>query len=199
MQPSQNTNHDVTVVLLAGGGSRRMQGRDKGLLPLHGKPLAGHVIEQITSQAENLLLSCNENCEQYTQFGYPVIADTLPGGLGPLAGILSGMEHSDTEYVLSVPCDTPYLPKELLSRMLQSLQQNGAAVCTVSDGQRLHPVFMLVSRRLKSDLKAYLLSGSRKVLDWYNKQRHCTADFSDQPNAFANINTPEQLQAEETS
>lgn len=199
MQPGQNTNRDITVILLAGGGSRRMQGQDKGLLPLRGKPLVVHVIEQLAPQSVKLLLSCNENCEKYTHFGYPVIADSLPGGLGPLAGLLSGMEHADTKYIMSVPCDTPYLPVDLVSRMLQSLQQSGAEVCTVSDGQRLHPVFMLVSRRLHTKLRNYLQSGGRKVLDWYNNQHHAIADFSDQPHAFANINTPEQLQAEENS
>jgi molybdenum cofactor guanylyltransferase len=199
MQPDQNTNYDVTVVLLAGGSSRRMHGRDKGLIPLHGKPLVSHVIEQLAPQAAKLLISCNENCAQYSHFGYPVIADTLSGGLGPLAGLLSGMEHADTQYILSAPCDTPYLPKDLLSRMLKNLQQSEADVCTVTDGQRLHPVFMLVSRQLHTDLKTYLQSGGRKVLDWYNNQHHSIADFSDQPNAFANINTPEQLQAEETN
>jgi molybdenum cofactor guanylyltransferase len=199
MQPNQNTNRDITVVLLAGGGSRRMHGRDKGLLPLHGKPLVSHVLEQLTPQTEKLLLSCNANCAQYSQFGYPVIPDTLPGGLGPLAGLLSGIEHTDSKYVLSVPCDTPYLPEDLVSRMLQSLQQSGAEVCTVTDGQRLHPVFMLVSCQLKTTLKTYLQSGGRKVVDWFNSQHHCVTDFSDQPHAFANINTPEQLRVEESS
>lgn len=199
MQSGQNTNHDITVVLLAGGASRRMHGRDKGLLPLRGKPLVGYIIEQLAPQTTKLILSCNENCDQYTHFGYPLVSDTLPGGLGPLAGLLSGMEHADTEYVLSVPCDTPYLPEDLLSRMLRSLQQSGAQVCTVTDGQRLHPVFMLVARQLHTELNTYLQSGGRKVLDWYNSQHHCVADFSDQAGAFANINTPEQLQAEETS
>jgi molybdenum cofactor guanylyltransferase len=176
-----------------------MQGQDKGLLPLRGKPMIVHVMEQLAPQATTLLLSCNDKCAHYTDFGYPVISDTLPGGLGPLAGILSGMEHASTKYVLSVPCDTPNLPDDLLSRMLESLQHSGAEVCTVTDGQRLHPVFMLIACTLQGDLKTYLQSGGRKVLDWYNRQNHTIADFSDQPHAFANINTPEQLQAEESA
>jgi molybdenum cofactor guanylyltransferase len=198
MQPHQNTNYDVTVVILAGGGSRRMQGQDKGMLLLRGKPLITHVIGQLAPQTEKLMLNCNDNCSAYQTFGYPLVSDSLAGGLGPLAGLLAAMEQSDTEYVLSVPCDTPYLPVDLLSRMCQSLQQSGAEVCSVSDGQRLHPVILLVSRHLANNLKDYLLSGGRRVQEWYERQSHCLADFSDQPTAFANINTPDELQAEDT-
>jgi molybdenum cofactor guanylyltransferase len=199
MPTSQNTNFDVTVVILAGGGSRRMQGRDKGLLPLQGKPLISHVIERIAPQTRKLVLNCNEHCANYARFGYPLLTDSLPGGLGPLAGLLSAMENSGSKYVLSVPCDTPYLPEDLVSRMFASLKQHCAEVCTVDDGQRLHPSILLVSCNLATDLKNYLITGGRKVHDWYERQHHCVADFSGQPGAFANINTPEQLRAEEDS
>ncbi len=199
MQLSQNTNYDITVVILAGGSSRRMHGRDKGMLSLHGKPLIGHVIERISTQTDKLVLSCNENCDNYKPFGYPIIADSLPGKLGPLAGLLSAIENNDSNFILCLPCDTPYLPRDLLARMYQSLRENKADICSVYDGKRLHPVILLVSRTLSDDLREYLSSGGRKARDWFERQHHCAADFSDQPNAFANINTMEQLQAEETS
>ncbi len=195
MQPSQNTNYDVTVVILAGGSSRRMQGHDKGLQLLHGIPLIAHVIERLKPQSRNLLLNCNDHCNEYRRFGYPLLQDTLPGKLGPLAGLLSAMEKGDSEYVLSVPCDTPYLPTDLVSRLFEKLQQSGTEVCTVNDGERLHPVIMLTSRKLAKGLRTYLEAGGRKVMDWYQQQSHSAVDYTDQPHAFANINTPEQLQA----
>lgn len=199
MQQGQNTNCDVTVVILAGGSSRRMHGKDKGLLPLHGKPLISHVIERIAPQTEHLYINCNNNRDRYSDFGYPLLSDTLPGGLGPLAGLLGAMESSDSDYILSIPCDTPYLPTDLLARMCNNLRQNKAEVCTVSDGERTHPVILLASRQLKNGLHEYIHSGGRKVLDWYKRQNHCITDFSDQPDAFANINTPEQLQMAEST
>ncbi len=168
------------------------------MLPLQGKPLVTHVIERLAPQTEHLLLNCNDNCSTYERFGYPLVSDSLPGRPGPLAGLLSAMQQSESDYVLSVPCDTPYLPTDLLSRMCQSLQQHGSEVCSVSDGQRLHPVILLASRQLSHHLADYLTSGGRRVQEWFEAQRHCIADFSDQPHSFANINTPEELQAEET-
>ncbi len=168
------------------------------MLPLQGKPLVTHVIERLAPQTEHLLLNCNDNCSTYERFGYPLGSDSLPGRPGPLAGLLSAMQQSESDYVLSVPCDTPYLPTDLLSRMCQSLQQHGSEVCSVSDGQRLHPVILLASRKLSHHLADYLASGGRRVQEWFEAQRHCIADFSDQPHSFANINTPEELQAEET-
>lgn len=198
MQPQQNTNCDVTVVILAGGGSRRMHGQDKGMLPLQGKPLIAHVIDRLAPQTARLLLNCNDNCSAYEDFGYPLVSDSLTGGLGPLAGLLSAMQQCETKYLLSVPCDSPYLPTDLVSRMWQSLQQSGSDACSINDGQRLHPVIMLVSRQLSSNLEGYLVSGGRKVQEWFERQSHCVADFSDQPHSFANINTPEELLAEES-
>lgn len=197
MQHSQNTNHAVTVVILAGGSSRRMQGHDKGLQLLHDKPLVAHVIDRLKPQCDNLLLNCNDHCDGYRGFGYPVLQDTLPGKLGPLAGLLSAMETSQSEYILSVPCDTPYLPTDLVVRLFETLQQSNTEVCTVDDGERLHPVIMLASRKLAADLRTYLETGGRKVFEWYQRQNHSSVDYSNQPLAFANINTPEQLQAAE--
>lgn len=198
MQPSQNTNYDVTVVILAGGSSRRMHGNDKGLQLLHDRPLVAHVIERLKPQGKNLLLNCNDHCDEYRRFGYPLLQDTLPGKLGPLAGLLSAMETSESEYVLSVPCDTPYLPTDLVARLFETLQQSGTEVCTVDDGERLHPVIMLASRKLAAELRTYLEAGGRKVMDWYRQQKHSVVDYADQHHAFDNINTPEQLQAAES-
>jgi molybdopterin-guanine dinucleotide biosynthesis protein A len=107
--------------------------------------------------------------------------------------VLSALEQSDSDYVLSVPCDTPLLPSDLVERMLQTIEKEGAEACTVNDGDRLHPVVLLVKRSVLTGLRSYLSGGGRKVHDWFYSIPHCSADFSDQPEAFININTPQQL------
>ena len=195
MTTDKAQTHSISGVILAGGAARRMGGQDKGLLVLQGDTLVARVIARLQPHCDHLLINCNRNEADYARFGCPLIADSLPGGLGPLAGLLSAMEHSDDSLVLSVPCDTPFLPLDLVPRMLETLQQSGAEVCTVSDGDRLHPVILLARTHLKTSLRSYLESGERKVHLWFYEQNHCIADFSDQITAFANINTPEQLVA----
>jgi molybdopterin-guanine dinucleotide biosynthesis protein A len=197
MPTSHKRNETITAVILAGGGGRRMGGEDKGLMQLHGRALVQHVLERIAPQCDTILININRNRNAYARFGHPLLEDTLPGGLGPLAGLLTALEQSRGDYVISVPCDTPYLPADLVARMFENLQRNGADICTVDDGERLHPVILLVRRSLAGDLRQYLEAGGRKVHDWLNRIDHCTVDFSDQPEAFMNINTPEQLNTQE--
>lgn len=183
----------ITTVILAGGAARRMGGEDKGLTPLNREAMIAHVIKRLAGQSSSLLINCNRSQQEYARFGYPLIEDTIAGGLGPLAGVLSALEHSDNDYVLSVPCDTPLLPTDLIERMQQALEQQGVEACTVNDGERLHPVVLLVKRSVLPGLRNYLEDGGRKVHDWFYSVPHCSADFSDQPEAFVNINTPQQL------
>jgi molybdopterin-guanine dinucleotide biosynthesis protein A len=197
MTRHDRTDHNITGVILAGGGGRRMGGEDKGLLPLHGKTLVQHVIDRLAPQCHYLLINCSRNQQAYADFHYPLISDSMPGGLGPLAGLLSAMEVSQTPLVLSIPCDTPALPLDLVARMLNTLEESQADICTVSDGERLHPVILLARISLRDTLHAYLQGGARKVHDWFYSQAHGIADFSDQPNAFTNLNTPQQLQEAE--
>ena len=183
----------ITTVILAGGAARRMGGEDKGLTQLSGKAMIAHVIERIAPQSSDIIINCNRSQQYYSRFGYPLLEDSLSGGLGPLAGVLSALQNSDSDFVLSVPCDTPMLPTDLIARMLQAIDEAGADACTVSDGERLHPVVLLVKREMTAGLREYLADGGRKVHDWFYSLAHCSADFSDQPQAFVNINTPEQL------
>ncbi len=199
MPPVTDHCAKVTAVILAGGAGRRMAGQDKGLMNFQGIPLIQHVLDRLSEQTNEFVINCNRNNESYARFGYPLLKDSMEGGLGPLAGLLSALEYAKSEFVLSVPCDTPYLPQDLASRMLRTLQDNTADVCTVNDGERLHPVIMLVRSSVAPKLREYLQSGNRKVHDWYYSMAHCSADFSDQPRAFTNINTPEQLQEAERS
>ena len=189
----QQTQSSITTVILAGGAARRMGGEDKGLTQLNSEAMIAHVIERLAAQSPALLINCNRSQQQYAEFGYPLIEDTITGGLGPLAGVLSALENSDSDYVLSVPCDTPLLPTDLVARMLQTIKQEQAEACTVNDGDRLHPVVLLVKRSVQAGLRDYLSGGGRKVHDWFYSVTHCSADFADQPEAFININTPQQL------
>ncbi|MEN8170029.1 MAG: molybdenum cofactor guanylyltransferase MobA [Pseudomonadota bacterium] len=189
----QQTQPSITTVILAGGAARRMGGEDKGLTRLNNKAMIAYVIERLSGQSSSLLINCNRSQREYAEFGYPLFEDSIAGGLGPLAGLLSALEQSDSDYVLSVPCDTPLLPTDLIERMLQTIEQEHAEVCTVNDGDRLHPVVLLVKRSVLTGLRSYLTDGGRKVHDWFYSVAHCSADFSDQPEAFININTPEQL------
>lgn len=184
----------VTAVILAGGRARRMDGADKALLPLAGEPLLTHVIRALQPQVSQLLLNSNHPAARYAQFGLPVIADTLPDQPGPLAGLLSALQAGSGELVLCVPCDTPNLPADLVMRMYVALEDNAAEVCTISDGERLHAAIMLVRRNVRPALESYLSAGQRKVQDWLRTQKLAVADFSDQPAAFSNINTPQELQ-----
>lgn len=189
------THPNITTVILAGGAGRRMGGADKGLVAVDQLSMIGHVINRLKAQTDKLMINCNRSQQEYATFGYPLIEDTISGGAGPLAGVLSALEHSDSEYVLSVPCDTPLLPTDLLERMIRSIEQQEVDACTVNDGERLHPVILLVHRRVLPSLRDYLGGGKRKVHDWFYSVTHCEADFSDQPTAFFNVNTPQQLQA----
>ncbi len=192
--PADHVHPQLTAVILAGGQARRMNGVDKALLPLAGRPLLAHVIAALRPQVDAILLNSNRPAAQYAQFGIPVIADTLPEQPGPLAGLLSALQSCDSELVLTVPCDTPCLPAGLVLRMQAALDENDADVCSISDGEHLHAAIMLVRRRVVPALQAYLVAGGRKVQDWLRSQHLAVADFSDQPQAFSNINTPQQLQ-----
>lgn len=184
----------ITAVILAGGKARRMDGADKALLSLAGKPLLAHIIAVLRPQVDAIVLNSNRPAAQYTQFGLPLIADTLPEQPGPLAGLLSALQACDSELLLSVPCDTPCLPTDLVARLRTTLTNSDADVCTVSDGEHLHAAIMLVRRRVRASLEAYLAAGHRKVQDWLYAQKLAVANFSDRPGAFSNINTSQDLQ-----
>jgi molybdenum cofactor guanylyltransferase len=183
----------ITAVILAGGRARRMDGADKALLPLAGRPLLAHVIRALRPQVDAIVINSNRPAAQYAQFGLPVIADTLPEQPGPLAGLLSGLQACPGKLVLTVPCDTPCLPADLVARMYAALDTAQADICSVSDGEHLHAAIMLARRSITPALQSYLVAGQRKVQDWLRAQRLAVADFSDQPEAFCNINTPQEL------
>lgn len=167
-----------------------MGGNDKGLQVLDGRPLAAWVLERLAPQVASVLISANRNADAYRAFGYPVIADLRSGFAGPLAGIEAGMATCRTEWLATVPCDTPLLPQDLVARLTNAVQTEGAEAAIVAG----HPVFALIRCDLREALAAYLAGGGRKVRDWYASRRTVTVRFDDEA-AFANINTPEELAA----
>jgi len=185
----------ITGVVLAGGRARRMGGEDKGLLDYHGRPLVAYALDALRPVAGTILVSANRNAEAYARFGHPVIADSAGAYDGPLAGLLSAMRAAKTDYVMTVPCDSPLVDGALLGRLYARLVEEGAEICAAHDGGRLHPVFLVAQRRLAADLADYLESGQRKVETWLKSRRLVLADFSDHPECFANVNTPEELAA----
>jgi molybdenum cofactor guanylyltransferase len=183
---------DFTAVILAGGRGSRMGGHDKGLVPLDGKPLVEHVITSIAPQVEHLLINANRNITDYQRYGYPVIRDELSGYQGPLAGIYSALEQITTPELITVPCDGPRLPSDLVSRLADARDAESAEIAVAHDGHRLQPVYALIPKKLRQSLKAYLDGGDRKIDLWYAQHKMAKADFSDIPETFLNINTPEE-------
>ncbi|TDT51124.1 molybdenum cofactor guanylyltransferase [Enterobacter sp. AG5470] len=181
----------VTGVVLAGGKASRMGGKDKGLLELNGKPLWQHVAQRLAPQVENVVISANRNLDIYRASGLTVVPDSLNDFPGPLAGILSVMQKIDSEWFLFCPCDTPYVPENLLARL--QVQRQQAPAVWVHDGERDHPAIALINRRILPALQDYLARGERRVMVFMRESGGHPVDFSDAKIAFANVNTPDDL------
>lgn len=192
--PTSLPLEDITGLVLAGGQARRMGGVDKGLVPLAGRPMIAHVLAALRPQVGAILVNANRHPDEYAAFGYPLVADRHEGFLGPLAGLAAGLDAADTEYVVTVPCDSPLLGPDLVARLARALLESGADLSYAHDGRR-HPVFALVRRRLRADLETYLAAGGRKIDRWFERHRHVAADFSDCPETFLNVNSPEEREA----
>lgn len=183
---------DITGVILAGGRGSRLGGVDKGLVHLRARPLVEYAIEALRSQVGKLLISANRNRDVYASYGYDVIADVMGDHDGPLAGMLSAMRHADTPYIVTVPCDVPAPPADLVERLVATMTTMRREACIASCEGRVQPVFALLRCTLAVCLQEYLEAGERGVENWMRRQRAAVADFPDRA-AFANINTPEEL------
>lgn len=187
----------LTGAVLAGGRGRRMDGRDKGLIPLAGRPAVEYVLERVAPQVDRILINANRNRDAYAAYGHPVHPDRSGDYAGPLAGMATALAAAETDRILTVPCDTPWLPPDLADRLLQVRAAAGAEIATVHDGRTSHPVIALLDRGLLESLEAYLAEGERKIDRWYARHRLALADFSDCPEAFTNINSPADSAAAE--
>lgn len=168
-----------------------MGGVDKGLQPLHGKPLAQWAIERFAPQVDELLVNCNQNLEAYARFGYRLVPDEIGGFAGPLAGLHAGLKAAAHPLVATVPCDSPFLPADLVRRLNEALGDRELAVAKT--GEQPHPVFALVRRSVLPGLERFLQGGGRKIDAWYASLRTVEVAFDDEADAFRNINTLEEL------
>jgi len=184
----------VSGVILAGGQGRRMGTVDKGLQPLRGRPMIAWVLERLAPQVGEIIINANQNLERYRALGHRVVSDEISGFAGPLAGLHAGLKTASNELVVTVPCDSPFLPADLVSRLNKSLGERDIAVAKTGD--QPHPVFALVKKNLLGNLEEFLRSGGRKIDAWYAPLKNVEVNFDDEAEAFRNINTLEELKRE---
>lgn len=187
------TEEMITGVILAGGQGRRMGSVDKGLQPFRGEPMAAAVLRRFAPQVAEVLINANRNRDEYARFGYPVIADSIEGFAGPLAGLYAGLSAARHELVATTPCDSPLLPLDLVARLHSSLIEARAQLAVAKTFSQVHPVFCLCRRDLLAHLAQFLQRGGRKIDAWYAALVIVEVTFDDQPQAFINVNTPEEL------
>jgi molybdopterin-guanine dinucleotide biosynthesis protein A len=192
----------ITGVILAGGRGSRMGGVDKGLQPFRGAPMALHVMMRLQPQVSALMINANQNLAPYEAFGIPVWPDELQGFAGPLAGLQTALNHCETEYLVTAPCDSPFLPSDLVARLGKALVTQNAdlavAVTGEGDARQAHPVFCLIKSSLLPHLTLFLQDGGRKIDAWYASLAMAETHFANE-DAFQNINTLEELRKLEES
>ena len=191
----------ISAIILAGGRATRMNGVDKGLVLLNDKsllqqkPLIVHVIARLQPQVDEIFINANREIVQYQAFGLPVLQDENPNFLGPLAGFSLGLQHTNHEYVLTVPCDSPLLPLDLVERLYDGMSASRMDIAVASSAGNTHPVFCLMKKSVLPSLQAFIDEGERKVSTWQKSQHYIEVDFSDHNDAFTNLNTFEDLSA----
>lgn len=190
---------DVAGLILAGGRARRLGGVDKALQPLAGRPLLAHVLDRARPQLGHLAISAHGDPSRFAAWGLPVLADPIPDFAGPLAGILAGMEWAQglaprPRWLVSLPCDTPFLPGDLVARLLAPCLAGSAEIACAASGGRSHPVVAVWPLTLLEELRRALSEeGLRKVDLWAGRYRLTEIAFEGTPDPFLNINRPEDL------
>ena len=191
----------ITGLILAGGRGTRMGTVDKGLQMFRSAPMALHVLMRLSPQVGYVMINANQNIAPYEGFGVPVWQDEMQGFAGPLAGLQTGMVHCDTDYLVTAPCDSPFLPADLVERLAAGLEEKNAdlavAVTGTGDTRQAHPVFCLAKTSLLPHLTLYLQEGGRKFDKWYASLNVAEVHF-DEEDAFRNINTRDELHQLET-
>ena len=153
------------------------------------RPLIEHILDAITPQVKAVIINANRNQQIYADYGHPVISDDMADYQGPLAGFAAALAACDTEYIMTLPCDGPFVPADLVARLSNALTDNRAELAVAHDGQRMQPVYALIPRTLLSSLQEFLDAGDRKIDLWYALHNTALADFSDVVETFFNINT----------
>ncbi len=185
------------AVVLAGGLARRMGGQDKGLIMLGGKPMVEWTLRVLKQSTPDIVINANRNLDDYRAFAVPVISDQHSGHLGPLAGLYSAMQVLKNDVVFMCPCDSPFIQNQLLERLQSAMNTTDTEIAVAHDGDRLQPVFAMVSRSLSESLNDFLNSGERKIDKWYSLHRWQAVDCSDCLASFRNINTEDERQVAE--
>ena len=193
------SDEKITGVVLAGGLGRRMGGIDKGLQELRGQPMVHWVVERLAPQVDELLISANQNGERYAAFGHRVVPDQIPDFAGPLAGLHAALSAASHPLVATAPCDSPFLPADLISRLFSALTATGADLAVARTFDQPHPVFCLCRRDVLPHLTEFLAGGGRKIDRWYTTLKVVEVAFDDEADAFENINTREELGRFETT
>jgi molybdopterin-guanine dinucleotide biosynthesis protein A len=183
----------ITGVILAGGQGRRMGSVDKGLKLLRGKPMVQWVLERFAPQVDEVLINANQNLDTYARFGCKVVPDDIGGFVGPLAGLHRGLSTATHDFIATVPCDSPFLPLDLIARLYATLEDKQADLAVARTGDQPHPVFCLCHKSVLPGLTAFLESGGRKIDAWYAALKVAEVLFDDEAEAFSNINTVEEL------
>ena len=168
---------------------------DKGLKALRGKPMVAWVIERFAPQVNEVLINANQNLPTYAGFGYRVIPDEIGGFAGPLAGLHRGLSEAKHDLVATAPCDSPFLPHDLIGRLHAALEAGGADLTVAKTGDQPHPVFCLCRRSVLPGLTDFLAGGGRKIDTWYSRLKIIEVLFNDNPDAFSNINTEDELRS----
>ncbi len=184
-------------IILAGGQARRMGGGDKGLLAIGDRTMLDHVIERLAPQVAELALNANGDETRFAEFGLPVLADPVAGNAGPLAGVLAGLDWAagrEVANIVTAAADTPFLPADLVTRLLDAAVDQGRQIALASTATGLHPTFGLWPVALRDDLRSALSEGVRKVVDWTERHGAARAEFPVREfDPFFNVNTPEDL------
>jgi len=183
----------ITGVVLAGGQGRRMGGVDKGWVEMDGRPLVAHVLERLAPQVGALVINANQNVERYAALGHPVVSDAVGGFAGPLAGLHAALGAVRTPWAVTVPCDSPFLPADLVARLAAA--SSGMQLTVARTFDQAHPVFALVRRDVRPHLDAFLAGGGRKIDAWYATLAVAEVQFDDEAESFRNINTAAELAA----
>lgn len=197
MSQTSTEPRPVSAVILAGGLARRFQGEDKGLIDLSRRPLAAWVAERLAGHAAEVLVNANRNLDRYAAIGHTVVADYLPNHPGPLAGLLSAARTAQNEWLLGVPCDTPFLPLDLVMQLHDHAIAGNVPLARAADESGTHFAVMLIHRDLVPDLADFVSEGGRQVQAWQARHASETIFFGGDPYAFLNINTPEDLRKAE--
>ena len=185
---------DITAVILAGGQGRRMGGEDKGLIEFDGRAIIEILIEKLKQQNVEIIINANRNHDIYQSYGLPVVSDQLADFQGPLAGFATAINAVSTDYILTLPCDGPFLVDDFVDLFIDAQARQQSQISVADDGERLQPVYALIDVKLLDSLNRFLQSGDRKIDRWYAQHDYARVDFSTRKNMFGNINRPEDQQ-----